>query len=146
MKEFQFKKKIKKKTDVTKWGLIGEIHNEYTEDKEKIEKRLKKFETSLKNLSEKEVSNLKSKYEKDIFESMCVIIFLFTVFSIYVYNLIDRFFFNLQFTKLKIPVINYEISYSYEFLFFFLVCFIGVGCIFVWREDKKKLELINKFK
>jgi hypothetical protein len=120
MKKFQFKKKIEE------------------------EKELNKFESSLKNLSEKEISNLKSKYEDDIFKDMYVVIFLFIVSLYHSYILIDRFFFNLRFKRLKIPLINLEIPYGMEFAFFIFVLFAAIGLSLTREENKKKLEIINK--
>jgi hypothetical protein len=127
MKEFKFKK-IKK--DI--------VENNFQIIKEKEEKELNEFESSLKNLSEKEISNLKSEFEKKISKYGFQRFFLVVFFLFVLTQIISRYVFNSPI----LPSLKWYIELAMILGYFEM----SSGLRYREEDSKKKLELINKFK
>jgi len=122
MKEFKFKK-IKK--DI--------VENNF----QIIKAELTEFEYSLKNLSEKEISNLKSEFEKKISNSDIWIDILVIIIFISLCYLAAKYLFNLS--------IFSRVDWKTEIILLFIFS-IQLNVANKSKDsNKKKLELINKF-
>jgi hypothetical protein len=128
MKEFQFKKKLKESNYENNLQII----------KEKEEKELNEFESSLKKLSKIEISNLKSEFEKKIskygFQRFFLVVFFFFVLT----QIISRYVFNSPI----LPSLKWYIELAMILGYFEM----SSGLRYKEEDSKKKLELINKFK
>jgi hypothetical protein len=127
MKEFKFKK-IKK--DI--------VENNLQIIKEKEEKELNEFESSLKKLSKIEISNLKSEFEKKISKYGFQRFFLVVFFLFVLTQIISRYVFNSPI----LPSLKWYIELAMILGYFEM----SSGLRYREEDSKKKLELINKFK